>query len=428
MKKNILIIGILVTLFATAIATARFAGFIRLKAPQQPTSACTADDGHGHAKTNAKVKDAHEKDDDHGDEKAPPVHLTPEQAKLIKVKITETTTGNIDNTLVLNGEIRLNMDETAKIMPRLPGFVTKVLVKEGDVVKNEQLLALLTSHKLGEYYSAYNSATELEKLTRSEFTMAENLRAKNAMSEKEFFRYKREYADATITCRRAEALLKSLLLDPAHNDHRHDTATREKICTEYEIKAPFDGTVIAKNITVGENFPEDNSQVLFTISNMKKLWLDLRADSNEMKMLKAGMSVTAKPSNSHHEFHGRIVYLAPMIDEATRTGLVRVLIDNTDGTLRPGEFATGTIRPESGSSGVIVPREAVQLIAGETIVFVPQGDGFAPKLVSVGKSAQGFSQILSGLKVGARYVSAGAFELKSVLLTSGMDPHAGHGH
>ena len=47
---------------------------------------------------------------------------------------------------LINGEVQLNLDETAKIMPSLPGFVTKILVKEGDTVKKGQLLAVQTSH------------------------------------------------------------------------------------------------------------------------------------------------------------------------------------------------------------------------------------------------------------------------------------------
>lgn len=112
--------------------------------------------------------------------------MSEEQKKLVKIRISRAETGDIDNTLRLNGEVQLNLDETAKIMPSLPGFVTKILVKEGDTVKKGQLLAVLTSHKLGEYYSNYNSALEQEKLTHSEYRMAEKLIGKNATSQKDY--------------------------------------------------------------------------------------------------------------------------------------------------------------------------------------------------------------------------------------------------
>ena len=56
---------------------------------------------------------------------------------------------------------------------------------------------------------------------------------------------------------------------------------------------------------------------------------------------------------------------------------MRVEVDNRDGGLRPGQFVTGLIRTAAAAKSVVVPREAVQLIAGETVVFVPKGDGFA---------------------------------------------------
>ncbi len=389
-------------------------------------------DAHDHADGKKEKHDAHDHADEarnnQGKSEEPPIHLTPAQRKLIQIRITRAIIGEPEQIIRLNGEIRLNMDETARIMPRMPGFVTEIPVKEGDRVTKRQLLARLTSHKLGEYYFSYQSDAEREKLTKSEYQMAERLRKTNSISEKEYLRYKREYADATIARRKSEALLKSLLLDPGHTEHQHKQPVEDTICTDYDIRAPFAGTVIAKDLTVGENFAEDNTKVVLTVSNLENLWLDLRADASELKEIHRGMDVSVRITGSPNVLSGKIVYIAPLIDEATRTGLVRVLLKNKNGEARPGEFAVGTIIPKTGKKSVLVPADAVQLIAGETVLFVPQGDGFAPKPVAVGRTRNGMTSILSGLKPNEMYVSGGAFELKSVLLTSGLDPHAGHGH
>ena len=109
-----------------------------------------------------------------GEESEALVHLTEVQRNLIRLRLSRATPGRIDNTIRLNGEIRLNRNETAKVMPRMPGFVSGIHVREGDIVRKGDRLATLTSHKLGEYYAAYNSALEQEKLANSEFEMAEN--------------------------------------------------------------------------------------------------------------------------------------------------------------------------------------------------------------------------------------------------------------
>lgn len=390
----------------------------------------TDHDGHDHGdvKGTAPAETARKAELEAGEE--PPVHLTEAQRKLIRIQLSKAVAGNIENTLSLNGEIQLNLDETAKIMPRMPGFVSRIFAREGEKVKKGQLLATLTSHKLGEYYSNYNSALEQEKLTKSEFEMAEKLRSGNATSQKDYLRYKREYAEAVISRRRAEELLRSLLLDPAHTEHPHEKIQGNSlpICTTYEVTSPLNGTVIAKTVTLGENFTEDNTNVIFTVSNLERLWLNLQVPPQDLPLIRKGQDVLVTSADTKQEYHGKVIYVGSLINEQTRTGLVRVEMDNRSGGLRPGQFVTGRIQTDSAAHAVVVPREAVQLIEGETVVFVPQGDGFAPKPVTLGGSSRGVVQIISGLKAGEQFVSSGAFELKSILLTSGMDPHAGHGH
>ncbi len=233
-----------------------------------------------------------------------------------------------------------------------------------------------------------------------------------------------------IARQQAEQLLRSLLLDPAHGDHAHEPleVERSPICTNYEVRSPLAGSIIQKNITLGENFPEDNAGVIFTVSDLAEPWVELRANSAELGLLKDGDAVQVRSVASGTPYPGRIVYIAPVIDESTRTGLVRVRVDNSAGAPQPRQFVTGTVRPGRETPAVLVPREAVQLIGGETAVFVPDGDGFVPRAVVTGRSAGGFTQLLAGLSAGEEFVAAGAFELKAILLTRGMDAHAGHGH
>ena len=435
MNKNLLVVFITVALAAIGAGIAFSTGTIRFKVASFSAttgSGCSEDDGHNHgAKTKGVPKQAADAScsDDHGSDSVGLVHVSPEQMKLINITISPVVAGNFDNIIKLDGEIRLNMDQTANIMPRLPGFVTKVAVKVGEKVKKRQLLANLTSHKLGEIYAHYNSALEQEHLAKADFERSEKLHKTKAVSKQKYQQAKEKYASAKISLRHAEALLESLIISPEHREHQHKGKEPEQlICTDYEIIAPFNGTIIAKNITIGENFPDDNEKVVFTVSNLDKLWLDLRASSVDLRSVKVGMSVEATPSQSEKSYQGKIIYISPVIDEATRRGLVRVELDNSSGELRAGEFATATIHINSGGNQIVLPRKAVQLIAGETVVFVPREDGFFPQIVQTGKTSNGHVQILVGLKAGNKYVSEGAFELKSILITTGMDPHAGHGH
>lgn len=356
------------------------------------------------------------------------VELSDKQKQLVNIQIASARRGSLQNYLNLPGEFRLNMDRTANLMPKMPGFVTDVLVSEGDSVKKGQVLAKITSHKLGEYYSAYNTALEREKMTKVELGMAEKLYPQNSMSQKEYLRYKKEYADAVVERERAEIMLKSLNLDLDHTAHAKPGANKkELICTLYEIKAPFDGTVLKKEITIGENFAEDNEKAVFVLSDFSHPWLDLKADEAEIIHLSKGMPVEIQMNNSTKPYSGKVIYVAPVIDETTRTGVVRVTVTDPDRNVRPGAFATGTIQMDNKAETILVPTSAVQLVAGKTVIFVPEGDGYSPKDVKTGESANGYTQILTGLSEGEKYVSSGSFALKSVLMTSGMTGD-GHGH
>ena len=366
-------------------------------------------------------------DHEHASEAGGGTHLTPEQIKLAGVKVSKAAMGKVRQVLELHGEVKLNADRTAKIMQRVPGFVTQVCVSQGDFVKKGTLMAKLTSHKLGEHFSDYYSSKALEEVAASEFKMAQKLYSSKAMAEKEYLRYKRDYVDAGIARRKAEIMLRSLDLDLTHMNHKHGKSGNV-ICTEYDIIAPFDGSVVAKDISLGEKYADDNTQVLFVVSDLGRLWVELRADSSELKQVKPGMSAEVFPLDGQGKCTGKVTYVSRTIDEASRKGFVRVEIENAPAHLHSGEFAKGRIALDTAVPAVVVPRSAVQLVAGETVVFVPAKGDFITRVVRTGVSNGSEIEIVSGLSAGEEFVSAGAFELKAVMLTSGMDPHAGHGH
>ena len=411
MKKHILIF---ISVFAGILIAAFLGGIIRIAPHKHPA--------HG----NIHQENAHGPEE-HSRKSAEGVHLTAEQLKYVDIKVSKAVSGKISRRLELHGEIRLNADRTAKIMQRVPGFVTKVCASQGDTVKRGQLLARLTSEKLGEYYSDYYSSKALEAVAKSEFTMARKLYAGKSMSEKEFLRYKKDHIDAGISRRKAETILRSLELDPEHKKHTH-AKDQDVICTEYDIVSPIDGTIVTKDIAIGEKYADDSTQVLFTVSDLDRLWLELKADYSELKEVAPGMKVEVTPLNHSGKYAGKVIYVSRLVDEASRKGFIRVELDNKANKLRSGEFAVGTVSTGSSRTGITVPREAVQLVSGETVVFVPVKESYVTRIVSTGESDGRNIEILSGLAQGEDYVSTGAFQLKSILLTSGMDPHAGHGH
>ena len=77
-----------------------------------------------------------------------------------------------------------------------------------------------------------------------------------------------------------------------------------------------------------------------------------------------------------------------------------------------------------------VERAAIQVLDGEQVVFVPGEEEGEFEIVPVetGMASDGLIEVARGLKAGDAYVAEGAFELKAMVVTANLDPHAGHGH
>jgi cobalt-zinc-cadmium efflux system membrane fusion protein len=108
-----------------------------------------------------------------------------------------------------------------------------------------------------------------------------------------------------------------------------------------------------------------------------------------------------------------IAYLAPVIEESTRTILARVVLPNPDRQWRPGQFVTAQVVAAQRDVPLVVPQTAVQPVDSRSCVFVRSDQGFAPRFVTLGRSDETAVEILSGLVSGEPVVTSGAFTLKA---------------
>ncbi|MCP4246762.1 MAG: efflux RND transporter periplasmic adaptor subunit [bacterium] len=194
----------------------------------------------------------------------------------------------------------------------------------------------------------------------------------------------------------------------------------------YPLRAPFDGTVIERHLTLGEKHSDEFGA--FTIADLTSVWANLAVYQKDLPYVREGLEVTFAVGGGMPQVRGRIAYLAPVVDEKTRTALARVVLPNDRGDLRPGLFVSAELSIGQEHAPVVVPKSAVQRMGEQSVVFLDTDEGFTPAPVALGRSNESGIEILSGLAVGQRYVTEGAFELKAKIVTSGLGAHAGHGH
>jgi RND family efflux transporter MFP subunit len=125
---------------------------------------------------------------------------------------------------------------------------------------------------------------------------------------------------------------------------------------------------------------------------------------------------------------GRLVSVGAALDPSTRTLPVIFALDNADGALKPGMFVRATVFTGESSEGVIIPASAVVDDGGRPTVFVMEGgEAFYKRVVRLGAQDGQGVQVLSGVAVGERVVSSGAYEVH-LSTVSGAIPEHGHAH
>ncbi|QYY35005.1 efflux RND transporter periplasmic adaptor subunit [Ruficoccus sp. ZRK36] len=236
--------------------------------------------------------------------------------------------------------------------------------------------------------------------------------------------FNREHV-AYVTPRYASTVLeiKARLADPVKQGQVLAMLESTDTLRPFEITAPFDGVITAYEITQGETV--EAGAPLFTVADLSTLWADLRIYQRDLGKVTRGQPVLITGGHEGGEFRGTVGYIAPVIDEHTRTGLVRVVVENAEGLWKPGQFIKGSVTVGNHHADIVIPRTAVLDYEGQTVVFVQTDDGFEPRPIVLGHGDADSLAVESGLEPGETYVAQNPISLKAEL---GKGSFGGHQH
>jgi cobalt-zinc-cadmium efflux system membrane fusion protein len=188
--------------------------------------------------------------------------------------------------------------------------------------------------------------------------------------------------------------------------------------SHYMVRAPFDGTVISKDVALKEQVRPD-TQIL-RIADLSTVWITADIYEQNVPLLNSLEGQQVRVRNDawpDREFPAKIFYTGEIMDESTRTIALRATADNRDHLLKPGMFVNVEFQAESPQSELVVPLSAVQEYGGEHFVFVHRGgEEFQRRTVRLGKQNDDAAVILAGLAEGDAVAAAGGFVLKSLML------------
>ena len=365
----------------------------------------------------AKVEAHAEKKDEHGHEEVEGrLELTAAQGKAAGVVIAAAAPGRIKTTVALPGEIRFNEDRTAHVVPRLAGVVEAVQADLGQLVKKGQVLAVIASTELSEQRSALLSAQRRLSLARSTYEREEKLWREKISAEQDYLQAQQAWREAEIAVQNAQQKLSALGASGT------GTGASKGPLNRYEIRAPFDGMVLEKHITLGEAVKEDAN--IFVISDLSTVWAEIAVPAKDLATVRMGGKAEVKASAFDASAQGTITYVGALLGEQTRTAKARISLQNPDMAWRPGLFVSVEVVSGEADAPVTVHSTAIQTVEDKPVVFVQVKDGYQATPVVLGRSDGTLTHIKQGLAAGTPYAAQGSFVLKSEL---GKDS-AGHEH
>lgn len=179
----------------------------------------------------------------------------------------------------------------------------------------------------------------------------------------------------------------------------------------YDIVSELSGTVIAKDVTLGEFVKDDRT--VFTVADLSSVWVDMNVYRQDFKQLREGQEVEIHAAEDEPAIAAKIAYISPFGAESTQTMLARAVIPNETGELRPGLFVTAEIITGEVDAPVAVRNAAIQRLKEKNVVFVEEGDAFEAREVTLGAKDAERVAVTSGLEAGDKYVSDNSFLLKA---------------
>ena len=373
--------------------------------------------GHGHAENAAEHQDEHGHDEktaatarteskagkepkEGGHEEK--VGFTDRQIASSAVSIDTAGPAQIATTAQLPGEIKFNEDRTAHVVPRVAGVVESVHVDLGQQVRKGQVLAVLASVGVSEQRSELLAAQKRLSLARVTADRERRLFEDRISAQQDFLQAEQAQREAEIAVSNASQKLKAIGATA--------TATAGSLA-RYELRAPFDGMVVEKHLSMGESVRED-AQV-FTISDLSSVWAQISVSASNLNLVRVGEQAVIRASGFEQSATGKVSYVGSLLGEQTRTAVARVTLANPNLAWRPGLFVTVELVSGKSDAPVTVSADAVQTVEDKPTVFVKVDGGFEARTVRIGRTDGQRVEILDGLDAGTSHAGRNSFAVKA---------------
>ena len=341
--------------------------------------------------------------------------LTPEQARDGGLKIE--TVGEHPTTeaagQMATGVVQANGYKETPVVSLVGGIVRSVKVELGQNLKRGQIVAVVFSNELADAQSRYLAALAMLDEHHRHHLREIKLVEIGAASREELEAATTKYRQAESEVANLRQKLMLLGLSPQRIDALNSPT---QIGSEVIVSAPASGTLTSRTVNPGEVI-EANKE-LMRVTDLSTVWVVGQVYEKDLATIHVGSGANIN-SDAYpgRVFRGRISYVDPKIDPATRTAQVRIELRNPRQALKIGMYvnvAFGALGLAEKTTPVI-PKGAAQSIGNQQFVFVAteKPNEFLLRAVRLGTESNGVYPVLEGLNAGERVVTEGSFLLRA---------------
>jgi membrane fusion protein (multidrug efflux system) len=298
------------------------------------------------------------------------------------------------------------------VRPEIAGLVRAIGFVEGTPVKEGQVLFELDEETLVKQLASRRAA-----LRAAEASLVD---ARRTLDRRQQLWDHELIARAELDQARTDLALRRAEVDRL----RAEVAAVESQRRETRVRAPFTGVISERRVHVGAYVTA--GQELATVYQMDPLELEFYLSERHLGQVRRGqevmVTVAAYPDRP---FRGRVDFVGPAVREATRDFLVKAIIPNPDGLLKPGAFATALVTVDVREARPVVPEEALVATRLGYLIFTVEEGIARAREVRTGLRQDGMVEIIEGLQVGDRVVRSGHLRLsggESVREVEGSQP------
>jgi cobalt-zinc-cadmium efflux system membrane fusion protein len=181
----------------------------------------------------------------------------------------------------------------------------------------------------------------------------------------------------------------------------------------YEMRAPISGTVIDRQISLGEYASEQKPA--FIVADISTVWVDLSVYRRNLPRVRIGDKILIDVGDGGKPIEASLSYISPVGSSDTQSALARAVVPNIDMRLRTGLFVSARLILSAKPVAIAVRASAIQTVENRRVVFVRSGDKFEARDVELGARDSDNVEILFGLLDGDRYAAKNSFIVKAEL-------------